>query len=297
MPAMPRFRRLALLALCALAALPAYADKPRLIWTIRDMPPFLILEGPLKNHGIADRMLKLLMEEMPQYEHVLSVANRARATQMLSSGVLTCDPGMLWSKEREQIMYFSIPTMGILTNGVAVRKSDEQAFAAFVKDGEFDLASYVADGRYTIGTLVDRSYGKVIDSELKNAKPNTIIVHHGTDATLSLLRMQQHQRLDAVLGYWPEMRYQSENAAVPLAALNFYPVKGVPAYQLGYVSCSKTPEGLEAIKAINTSVRHLREGEVIDLYAEWLDGSTRNAYLKAAKDFFTEPKNDIARSK
>ncbi|GLK87856.1 TIGR02285 family protein [Pseudomonas turukhanskensis] len=297
MPALPFLRRLALLTLCAFSALPAHAEKPRLIWTIRDMPPFLILEGPLKNRGIADRMLQLLIADMPQYEHVLSVANRARATQMLTSGVLTCDPGMLWSQEREQIMYFSIPTMGILTNGVAVRKADEAQLAPFVQQGEFDLGAYLADGGYTIGTLVDRSYGKVIDAELKNAKPNTIIVHHGTDATLSLLRMQQHRRLDAVLGYWPEMRYQSENASVPLDALNFYPVKGVPAYQLGYVSCSKTPEGLEAVKAINASVRRLREGEVIDLYAQWLDGSTRTAYLKAAKTFFTEPKNDIARSK
>ncbi len=288
MPAMPLLRRLALLALCAVGALPAYAEKPRLIWTIRDMPPFNILEGPLKGQGIADRMLAMLMADLPQYEHIVSVANRARATQILTSGVLSCDPGMLWSKEREQIMYFSIPTLGILTNGVVVRKSDQQTLAPFVKQGEFDLAAYLADGRYTIGTLVERSYGKVIDAELKRAKPNTIIVHHGTDATLSLLRMQQHRRLDAVLGYWPEMRYQTQEANVPLDALDYYPIKGVPAYQLGYVSCSKTPEGLEAIKAINASVRRLRDGEVIDLYAQWLDGATREAYLKAAKGFFNE---------
>lgn len=288
MPALPLFRRLALFALCALSALPAFAEKPRLVWTIRDMPPFNILEGPLKGKGIADRMLVLLMADLPQYEHVITVANRARSTQILTSGVLSCDPGMLWSKEREHIMYFSIPTLGILTNGVAVRKADEPAMAPFVQQGEFDLAAFLGDGRYTIGTLVERSYGKVIDAELKRAKPSTLVVHHGTDATLSLLRMQQHRRLDAVLSYWPEMRYQSQEANVPLDALDYYPVKGVPAYQLGYVSCSKTPEGLEAINAINASVRRLREGEVIDLYAQWLDGATREAYLKAAKGFFNE---------
>jgi uncharacterized protein (TIGR02285 family) len=288
MPALPLLRRLALLALCALAASPAHAEKPRLIWTIRDMPPFNILEGPLKNQGIADRMLALLMADLPQYEHVLSVANRARATQILNSGVLTCDPGLLWSKEREATMYFSIPTLGILTNGVVVRKADEPDLAPFIQKGEFDLSAFLADGRYTLGTLVERSYGKVIDAELKQANPKNLVVHHGTDATLSLLRMQQHQRLNAVLGYWPELRYQSENAGVPLDALNFYPVKGVPTYQLAYVTCSKTPEGLEAIKAINASVRRLREGEVIDLYAQWLDGTTREAYLKAAKGFFNE---------
>jgi len=289
MPALPFFKRLFLLAACALWTFCAHAEsKPRLIWTIRDMPPFTILEGPLKGKGIADRMLALLQADLPQYEHVVSVANRARANQILSSGTLTCDSGLLWSKEREQMMYFSIPTLGILTNGVVVRKVDEEKLAPFINNGEFDLAAFIADGRYNLGTLVERSYGKVIDAELARAKPGTIVVHHGTDATLSLLRMQQHQRLSVVLGYWPELRYQGENAGVTLEALNFYPVKGVPTYQLAYVTCSKTAEGLQAIKAINASVRRLREGEVVDLYAQWLDGATRKAYLKAAKGFFKE---------
>lgn len=288
MPALPIIRRLTLLAFCVFTALPAFAEKSRLIWTVRDMPPFNIFEGPMKNQGIVDRMLALLMADLPQYEHVTSVANRARATQILNSGVLTCDPGLLWSKEREAIMYFSIPTLGILTNGVVVRKVDEAKLAAFIQRDEFDLAGFLADGRFTLGTLVERSYGKVIDAELKQAQPKNLVVHHGIDATLSLLRMQQHQRLTAVLGYWPELRYQGENAGVPLEALNFYPVKGVPIYQLAYITCSKTPEGLEAIKAINASVRRRREGEVVDLYAQWLDGATRAAYLKAAKSFFKE---------
>ncbi len=289
MPSLPFFQRLLVLALCAVAALPAWAqDKPRLIWTMRDMPPFTILEGPLKGQGIADRMMKRLIADLPQYEHVFSLANRARAMQILNSGVLTCDSGLLWSKEREQVMHFSIPTLGILTNGIVVRKSDEPELAAFIQGGAFDLEAFLADGRYNVGTLVERSYGKVIDAELQQAKPERIVVHHGIDATLSLLRMQQHRRLTAVLGYWPEMRYQGENAGVPLDALSFYPVKGVPVYQLAYVTCSKTPEGLEAIKAINASVRRLREGEVIELYAQWLNGATREAYLKAAKGFFKE---------
>ena len=179
MPSLPLFIRLFLLALCALATLPAQAEpKPRLVWTLRDMPPFTILEGPLKGQGIADRMLALLQADMPQYQHVLSVANRARANQILNSGQLTCDSGLLWSKEREQVMYFSIPTLGLLTNGVVVRKADEALLAPYIKKGEFDLAAFVDDGRYNLGTLVERSYGKVIDAELKRAKPGNVVVHH-----------------------------------------------------------------------------------------------------------------------
>lgn len=289
MPALPSIARLVLAMLCTLAALPTPAEtKPRIIWTIRDMPPFSILEGPSKGQGVVDRMLALLQADMPQYRHVQNVANRARSNQILTSGVLTCDPGMLWNEERAKLMYFSIPVLGILTNGVVIRKADEATLAPFIKGNEFDLHGFLEDGRYNLGTLVERSYGKQIDTALKQAKPNTLVVHHGIEATLSLLRMQQHQRLTAVLGYWPELHYQSENAGISLSDLSFYSVQGVPNYQMGYVACSKTPEGLQAIKTINLTVRRLREGEVIDLYAQWLDGATRDAYLKAAKGFFNE---------
>jgi len=289
MPALPSVPRLLLATLSFLTALSVHAEgKPRIVWTVRDMPPFSILEGPRKGQGVVDKMLALLRTDMPQYEHILSVANRARANQMVNNGVLTCDPGMLWSEERAKQLYFSIPTLGILTNGVVVRKADEAELAPFIKGGEFDLASFIQDSRYTLGTLVERSYGQQIDAALKQAKPNVLVVHHGIEATLSLLRMQQHQRLTAVLGYWPELHYQGEAAGISLNDLSFYSVQGVPTYQMGYVACTRSPEGLQAIKDINLTVRRLREGEVIKLYADWLDGATRDAYLKAAKGFFNE---------
>ena len=262
--------------------------REQIVWTVRDMPPFNIADGPLKGQGIADRMLDLVRDSMPQYEHINARVNRARANQILSSNALACDPGLLWSRERAELMYFSIPALGLLTNGIMVREPQLVELAPFIQAGEFDLRAFLADGRYTLGTLVERSYGKVIDAELKRANPDRLVVHHGNSASLSLLRMLQHERLTAVLGYWPEARYLAENNGIALEQLRFYSVKGVPTYQLAYITCSKTPQGLQAIQAINQKLRGLREGPIIELYARWLNEPTRAAYLKAAKSFFKQ---------
>ena len=298
MPALPFIRHLALVALCTLSALPACAEsKPRLVWMIHKIPPFTISEGPLKNQGVGDQMLASLMADLTQYEHVYSVGNRVRTSQNLSSGELTCDPGLLWSKEAEQISYFSIPTHGILASGVVVRKQDEHKLATFIQKAEFDLAAFLADGRFSLGTQSGRIYGEAIDAELGRAIPSTLVAHHGTNPTFSLLRMQQRQRLTALLSLSAELRYHGENAGVPLDTLSFYPIKGAPKYQQVYITCSKTPEGLAAIKAINTSLRSLPEGRLANLYIQWLDSATRERYFKEEKDFFDEQNSAATQSK
>lgn len=289
MPALPLLRLLLVVALTTFTSLALPAEnKPRLVWMIRDLPPFNILEGPLKNQGIADHMLRLLQARLPQYQHVVAVANQARSKQMLGSGALICDTGLLKSPEREEILYFSIATMGLQTNGVMIRKQQEQELAPFIDNGQFDLPAFIAADRYTLGTLVGRSYGPVIDAELAKLKADKRVVHYGIEASRSLLRMQQHDRLTAVLGYGPELRYSGELEQMDLEQLSFYPIKGAPPYLMGYVGCSKTPEGLEAIQRINKAVRELRQGEIVQLYANWLDKRSRAAYLQAAKGFFTD---------
>lgn len=264
----------------------AAAPDTLITWTVRDMAPFNIMEGPLKGQGIADRMLGLLQQRLPQYRHVNSRVNRARANQMFARDTLTCDAGVLKTQEREQLMYFSIPTLGVVTNGVVVRRELEGEIQPYLKDGRIDLAAFLADPRQRLGVLVERSYGPSIDATLHAAAPERLLVHHGNNALGSLLQMQQHGRISALLGYWPEVRYLAETDGVDVSDLRFHPVQGMPSYLLAYVGCSKTPEGKRAIEAINEVIRELRGEELIQLYARWLDGPTREAYLQDAKGFF-----------
>lgn len=260
--------------------------KETLIWLLRDLPPTMILEGPKKGQGIIDELLPLLIAGMPQYEHTLMRVNRARGMQMLHEESFTCDPSLVWTKEREQWITFSIPAFRAVSNGLVVRKEDRRVLDPFLVDGEVNLAAMLASGRKKVGVVAERSYGQFLDTQLKQAPPDALTPHYGNDALGSLLQMQRLGRLQVVLGYWPEIRYQANKENIADDQLAFYPVKGTGKYLSGHIGCSHSPQGQQAITEINQLLRTLPRQRLDQLYADWLDPERRSDYLKETKAFF-----------
>lgn len=266
---------------------PAWAQpKETLIWLLRDLPPTMILEGPKKGQGIIDQMLPRLIAGMPQYQHTLMRVNRARAMQMLHEESFTCDPSLLWTKEREQWISFSVPAFRAVANGLVVRQEDRPVLEPLVIDGEVDLAALLKSGKNKVGVVAERSYGEVVDALLRQAPEGALTAHYGNDALGSLLQMQRLGRLQVVLGYWPEIRYQASQKLITDDQLEFYPVKGTGKYLSGHIGCSNTPQGRQAISEINRLLRTLPREDLDSLYADWLDPARRGDYLKATKAFF-----------
>jgi uncharacterized protein (TIGR02285 family) len=276
-----------LFGLLFLLALPAWAQaKPTLIWLLRDMPPLTIFEGPMKGRGVIDQLMPMLISGMPQYEHILMRVNRARGLQMLHESSFTCDPSLIWSKERTQWIAFSEPAFRAVSNGLVVRQNDREVLAPYVAEGEVDLAAFLANGERKIGVVAERSYGEFLDNLLKQAPGAALMPHYGNDALSNLLSMQRLGRIQVVLGYWPEIRYQAHQAAIPEDELVFYPIKGTGKYLSGYVGCSDTTQGRQAIAEINELLRTLPHEHLNQLYADWLDPGMRVDYLQQARIFF-----------
>jgi uncharacterized protein (TIGR02285 family) len=275
-----------LILLSCLGAPVSAQPKETLIWLLRDLPPTMILEGPKKGQGIIDQMLPLLIAGMPQYQHSLMRVNRARGMQMLHEASFTCDPSLVWTKEREQWITFSIPAFRAVSNGLVVRQEDRAVLEPFLVDGEVDLAAMLASGRKKVGVVAERSYGQFLDTLLKQALPDALTRHYGNDALGSLLQMQRLGRLQVVLGYWPEIRYKANQAQIADDQLEFYPVRGTGKYLSGHIGCSNTPQGLKAINEINQLLRTLPHDRLDQQYADWLDPERRSDYLKETKAFF-----------
>jgi uncharacterized protein (TIGR02285 family) len=281
------WRVLATLVLLSCLGSPASAQpKETLIWLLRDLPPTMILEGPKKGQGIIDQMLPLLIAGMPQYQHALMRVNRARGMQMLHEASFTCDPSLVWTKEREQWITFSIPAFRAVSNGLVVRQEDRAVLEPFLVDGEVDLAAMLASGRKKVGVVAERSYGQFLDTLLKQALPDALTRHYGNDALGSLLQMQRLGRLQVVLGYWPEIRYKADQAQMADDQLAFYPVRGTGKYLSGHIGCSNTPQGRKAINEINQLLRTMPHDRLDQQYADWLDPERRRDYLKETKAFF-----------
>lgn len=284
-------------ALCAFAfflllagqAQPTLAQpKETLVWLLRDLPPLMIFEGSKKGQGVIDQLLPMLIARMPQYEHTLMRVNRARGLQMLHEPSLTCDAALNWSKERAGWIAFSIPVFRAMSNGLAVRRIDREALAPFIKDGEVDLAALLTSGREKLGIIAERNYGEYLDALLKQAPANSLTLHYGNDALGSLLQMQRLGRLRTLLGYRSEIRYQAQQQGIAEDELQFYPIRGTGKYLSGYIGCTDTPQGRQAIIEINQVLRTLPHDHLSQAYAAWLDPESRSDYLDASRVFFLQ---------
>nr|WP_207197012.1 TIGR02285 family protein [Pseudomonas sp. TH08] len=278
-----------LFGLLLLLALPAWAQaKPTLIWLLRDLPPLTIFEGPKKGQGVIDQLMPMLIAGMPQYEHTLMRVNRARGLQMLHENPFACDPALLWNKERAQWVAYSIPAIRAVSNGLVVRQQDRAVLKPYLVDGEVDLSALLAGGDRKVGVVAERSYGEFLDSILHQAPSAALTAHYGNDALTNLLSMQRLGRLQVVLGYWPEIRYQAKQAQIAEDELEFYPIKGTGKYLSGYVACSDTTLGRQAISEINQLLRTLPHEHLNQLYAAWLNPERQADYLEEARLFFEQ---------
>lgn len=283
-------RHLALLCglLPALLLQPASA-KERLFWLVRDLPPFTILEGPEKGQGVIDQLLPLLIRQMPEYDHSILRVNRARGIQMLQDpNSFTCDPTLLWTPERAEYVRFSVPSLGVLSGGLVLRKDSEALVAPYLDGQEVDLLNLLSKTPLKLGVVAERSYGTQIDAILRQLPDTAFSRHYGNDATANLLQMQQLGRLRMVLGYWPEVRYLVDLQGGALADYQFHPVKGVNRYQFLHVGCSNSELGREAIAHIDQLLPALRRDVLPGLYARWLDPALQEDYLEESKRFFED---------
>lgn len=279
-----RWRLFGLLVL--LTAANTAQAKPTLVWLLRDLPPLTIFEGPKKGQGVIDQLMPQLIAGMPQYEHRLMRVNRARGLQMLHENPFACDPALLWNKERAQWVAYSIPAIRAVSNGLVVRQQDRAVLEPYVVNGEVNLSALLAATDRKVGVVAERSYGELIDTVLLQAPGGALTAHYGNDALSNLLSMQRLGRLQVVLGYWPEIRYQAKQAQINEDELEFYPIQGNGKYLSGYVACSDTTQGRQAITEINHLLRTLPHNHLNELYAAWLDPDRREDYLEHARLFF-----------
>ena len=281
-----------LILLCGL--LPALLLQPvtakeRIFWLVRDLPPFTVFDGPEKGQGVIDHLLPLLIGQMPEYDHSIVRVNRARGIQMLQDrNSFTCDPTLLWTPQRAEYVRFSMPSLGVLSGGLVLRKENQALVAPYLDGHQVDLRGLLSNDSLKLGIVAERSYGTRIDAILRQLPGSALSRHYGNDATANLLQMQQLGRLRMVLGYWPEVRYLIQQQGGALADYQFHPVQGVERYQFLHVGCSDSPLGRAAIAHIDQLLPALRRDVLPALYARWLDPALQEDYLEDSKRFFED---------
>ncbi|WP_156463192.1 TIGR02285 family protein [Pseudomonas sp. Leaf129] len=275
------------LALCACLLITPHAHgRETITWLLRDLAPLTIARGPDRNRGAVDQALPLMRAALPDYDHSVLRVNRARASQMLAEPGLYCDPALLWTRQRAQTIFYSVPSMHVLGSTLVMQRIDLPLIADFMDDGKVDLGALLRSDTLALGIIAGRSYGSVVDRILAEADSRQILAHHGNDAMGSLLRMERLGRIHALLGYWLEARYQARQEGLDPQQMVQVPIKGAARTQIVHVGCSDSPTGRRVVDALNPLLLELRSGQLAQLYAQWLAPEERSDYLRETRALF-----------
>ena len=247
-------------------------------WLKTDFPPVSIPEGKDAGEGIMDKIIDLMISDLPDYHHQSRVANIKRIMTEFEQGQDVCAGGFIITEERSEIGYFSkYPSTFLPPVQIVIRREDRKIFES---SGIRSLEDLLMNKSLKLGLSSKMAYGKKIDSlvEKHKAKAN-IFFRHGDDITKSLLRMLLKKRIDYTIAYPWMVEYMLKPEQVD--KLTFIPVKETQVPIMHYVMCSKTDWGLRVIEKINAILKKERPTKRYrSIFEKWLPKSEIERYRR-----------------
>jgi len=261
--------------------------KDSITWMEAVAPPFFIHDGDLKGQGYEDLITDLLAEKLPLYEHKRTVATISRHYQQWKQGEKSCSLAMFKTPEREEFVYFSIPSVFSLPTVLIIRQDNFDSFGA---TKTVNLQNLLESKEITIGRSNNRSYGVLVDNVLNQyGNKNNIFSFEGSELSLNLFKMLIAGRIDALTGLPEEAMYLAEMMGFKdqIMILNIAENQNDHDASLTYVACSKTEWGKKTIDTINSVLLEQRPTEQYRAaYERWLDPSSLENYRQLYKDVF-----------
>ena len=131
-----------------------------------------------------------------------------------------------------------------------------------------------------LGTVADRSYGKVIDNVLTQENlASRLWKRSSSDMGEGIIDMLASERIDAVFEYPPlfEKVRQQKSLSVGVQAIS---IQGIPKFGVGFVLCSRSPEGERAIAAVSKSLTELtKQRAYLDIHLSAMPQDYREEML------------------
>jgi len=194
---------------------------------------------------------------------------------------------MFKTPEREEFVYFSIPSVFSLPTVLIIRQDNFDSFGA---TKTVNLQNLLESKEITIGRSNNRSYGVLVDNVLNQyGNKNNIFSFEGSELSLNLFKMLIAGRIDALTGLPEEAMYLAEMMGFKdqIMILNIAENQNDHDASLTYVACSKTEWGKKTIDTINSVLLEQRPTEQYRAaYERWLDPSSLENYRQLYKDVF-----------
>jgi uncharacterized protein (TIGR02285 family) len=127
-------------------------------------------------------------------------------------------------------------------------------------DQAVSLTRLIMQNGLTIGTTLNRSFGKEIDEIISLSPEQQVSARAGRDTLESLTYMLLKGRVDIILGYPSEHTYlktvmDKNDELLQLTVLE------AKAVSKGFIGCTKSVEGKAVVKAINSVLGKVNQSE------------------------------------
>jgi uncharacterized protein (TIGR02285 family) len=227
-------------------------------WQTYHRPPGIIKIGADKGQGFVQKSLNLIIEKLPEYQHVMPIASIGRAMSDMKSGKLVCHPALYITKERKKYITFSQASMISPSNRLIARRG---SLDKFVKNGSVDLNEILQNGKFTFALVKSRSYAEEVDKKLAQyLKDENITLIANTDLT-AIFHMIRLSRVDLTILYPFELEYYLKNNPEVSEQFSTYKLKGVAPYYIGAIACPKNEWGNNIIGKIDNILNEIKGSE------------------------------------
>lgn len=237
---------LALLAISP-SLLWAQGRPPPLTWMVMDLPPAGIIEDGRLTDGFVDLTMKMIFDEMPEFEHRVEVTPISRIWLKLSEGAPTCFTTALVTPERERVAYITLThlilPLQLVARSAAVDKLPRNKKGEVLADQLFE--------RSDLSGLVTpkRSCSAPLDALLA-ARPASSGIHEVAEAGSgsNILQMLSRGRADYTIEYDFVLNYQYQKSpqTIKIQDLRVLPFAGAQPMPAG-IACPRTEWGHKMI--------------------------------------------------
>jgi uncharacterized protein (TIGR02285 family) len=261
-----------------------FADATQMLWVSPDD------EGRthknIQSMGIKEATFALLTEALPELTFRVVSANNIRALQMLEDNPAACAGNKILSKDRAERFYASelpqtvFPGLRLYTRkGTSLAKQLQSVQQLNALSLPLVLEQ-ISDKQF--GVVGGRRYGDKIDSILLD--PNwqqKVWIRTASDMGAGMMDMLLRGRIAALLEH-PNSAFHYHQQLNSDIELQSFAIAQAPDRALGYILCSKTPEGKKLSELLTQAIARLSlKPEYLQAHLDWLpqQEQDKDAYL------------------
>ena len=243
------------------------ANRESINWMIMDWPPAYIVDGPSKGQGVFDIGLRLLTDELSEFDHNIVVNPLARTKREAQKGVPLCYYGPIYSQSYADQNRFilSMPISVTPSPQIAILKKNLHLFGS---SESVSFEKLLTGGKsqevLKLGVVSSWKYGKVLDEliEKHGEVGANLIQRPGRDAAVGLVKMLAAGRIHYIPYFSAGFKWLLKSNGYSPDEFMMIPIDEVKDnLSMGAVGCTNSPWGKEKIDHINQALLKVRRNE------------------------------------